>query len=209
MSAEVEGKQGRAMADAAKESGVQHFIWSSLLNITDLSKGALPKVSHFDSKAKIEDYIREIGVPASFFLPGFYMKNFPGGMLRQLPPNNDWTIALPVPASSPVPLLDTAEDTGKFVKGIVLNREKTLGKRIYGATAYYTLTEMIETFKEVYPEAGKTAKTVELPQALFKSILKQSGKPEEAAEELTQNMRLLNEFGYYGGADFKESQEVC
>ena len=120
------------------------------------------------------------------------MSNLPGNMIRQTPPNNDWTLSLPIPASSPVPLLDTAGDTGKFVKGILLHREETLGKRIYGATDYYTLTEMIAQFKEVFPEAGKTAKTVELPHQVFKDILGKSGMPEEAGEELLQNMRLMN-----------------
>jgi len=207
-SADVEIKQGKAMADAAKEAGVQHYVWSSLLNVTDLSKGKLDHVHHFDSKAKVEDYIRSIGIPASFFLPGFYMSNLPGGMFRQVPPNNDWTLGLPVPGTSPVPLLDTAGDTGKFVKGILLNREKALGKRIYGATDYYTLEEMVKEFKELYPEAGKTAKTAELPHEVFKGILKGAGQSETAAEELLQNMRLLNEYGYYGGADLTESHEI-
>jgi hypothetical protein len=178
-----------------------------ILTLT-VSKGALSGVTHFDSKAKVEDYIRQIGLPATFFLPGFYMSNLPGGMFRQAPPNNDWTLGLPIPASSPVPLLDTADDTGKFVKGILLNREKTLGKRIYGATDYYTLTQLVEQFKEVYPEAGKTAKTVELPHQVYKDVLVKSGYPEEGAEELLQNMRLLNEYGYYGGASLDESHSV-
>lgn len=165
-------------------------------------------MSHFDSKAHIEEYVRSTGIPATFFLPGFYMSNLPGGMFRQAPPNNDWTIGLPVPATSSVPLLNTAEDTGKFVKAILLNRDSLLGKRVYGATAYYTLNELVEQFKEVYPEAGKTAKAVELPHQVFKDIMGSTGMPAEGQEELLQNMRLLNEFGYYGGVDLKESQAV-
>jgi len=207
-SAEVEIKQGKAMADAAREAGVQHFVFSSLLNITELSGGKLSHVKHFDSKAEIEAYTRSIGIPASFFLPGFYMSNLPGKMLRQLPPNNDWTLGLPIPTSAPVPLLDTEKDTGTFVKGILLNREKALGKRIYGATNYYTVEEIVKEFKEQYPEAGKTAKAVELPHDVFKGILAKAGTPEESAEELLQNIRLMNEFGYYGGADLKESHSV-
>jgi len=207
-SADVEMKQGKAMADAAKDAGVQHFIWSSLLNITELSKGILPDVKHFDSKAHIEAYIREIGIPASFFLPGFYMSNIPGAMMRQLPPNNDWTLGLPIPTSSPVPLLDTADDTGKFVKGILLNREKALGMRVYGATDYYTVAEIIKEFQEAFPEAGKSAKAVELPHEVFKGALAMSGMPAEGQEELLQNMRLMNEFGYYGGAKLEESHSI-
>lgn len=192
----------------SQEAGVEHFIFSSLLNVTELSGGKLPKVSHFDSKAAIEAYTRSIGIPASFFLPGLYMSNLPGGMFRQLPPNNAWTLGLPIPTSTPIPLLDTKDDTGKFVKGILLNREKALGKRIYGATNYYTVAEIVKEFQEQYPESGKDAQAVELPQQVFKGILMGAGTPEESAEELLQNMRLMNEFGYYGGADLKESHEV-
>jgi uncharacterized protein YbjT (DUF2867 family) len=179
------------------------------LDITKLSNGLLPNVKHFDSKAHIEDYIRQIGIPASFFLPGFYMSNLPGGMFRQLPPNNAWTVGLPIPSSTPIPLLDTADDTGKFVKGILLNREKTLGKRIYGATDYYTIAQIVAQFKELYPEAGKDATSVELPHGAFKGMLSKAGQSEEGAEELLENMRLMNEFGYYGGADLTESHSVC
>jgi len=30
----LEARQGKSLVDAAKEAGVQHFIWSSLLNVT-------------------------------------------------------------------------------------------------------------------------------------------------------------------------------
>ncbi|KAB8304251.1 hypothetical protein EYC80_003667 [Monilinia laxa] len=207
-SAEVEKKQGTAIADAAKEAGVQHLIWSSLLNITELSKGTLPRVTHFDSKADIEEYVKQIGIPATFFLAGFYMSNIPGQMLRQLPPDNKWKLAFPIPASAPVPLLAAAEDTGKFVKGILLNREKVLGKRIYGATKYYTLTEILNEFKEQFPVAGEGAENVELPHDVYKGILGSFGLNSDAQEELLQNMRLLNDFGYYGGDSLESSQSI-
>ena len=187
---------------------MQHFIWSSLLNVTELSKGVLPNVEHFDSKANVEKYIREIGLPATFFLPGFFMSKLPGGMFR---PGEDgaWTLTLPIPASSQVPLFAASEDTGKFIKGILLHREKTLGKRILAATAYYTLTQIVEEFKELYPEAGKTAKYVELPHAVYKDILqKHAGMSEHVAQEMLENMRLLNEFGYYGGESLDESHSI-
>ncbi|ATZ50154.1 hypothetical protein BCIN_05g05290 [Botrytis cinerea B05.10] len=207
-SADVEKKQGIAIADAAKEAGVQHFIWSSLLNITKLSNGVLPKVTHFDSKADIEEYVRKIGIPATFYLAGFYMSNIPGQMLQKLPPDNKWKLAFPIPASASVPLLAAAEDTGKFVKGILLNREKVLGKRIYGATKYYTLTEVLKEFTEQYPAASEGADNVELPHEVYKNILKGFGMSDDAQEELLQNMRLLSEFGYYGGDSLDESHSI-
>ncbi|TVY44930.1 NmrA-like family domain-containing protein [Lachnellula subtilissima] len=207
-SADFEMKQGKAMADAAKEARVQHFVWSSLLNITELTKGVLSHVTHFDSKAAVEAYIRSIDLPASFFMPGFYMSNIPGASMRQLPPDNDWALNLPIPGNTPIPLFATADDTGKFVKGILLKRERALGKRFYAATDYVTPDEIVQHFKETFPEAGKTAKFNELPHAVFKGILAEAGVPEASQEELLQNMRLMNEFGYFGKADLKESHDI-
>jgi hypothetical protein len=136
------------------------------------------------------------------------MSNLPGSMFRPYLPDNEWILGLPIPTSSPVPLLDTEDDTGKFVKGILLNREKVLGKRIYGATDYYTPDKIVKEFKDLFPEAGKNAKAVELPHEVFKGHLAQSGIAPEGQEELLQNMRLMNEFGYYGHAKLDESHSV-
>jgi uncharacterized protein YbjT (DUF2867 family) len=100
-----------------------------------VSGGKLSKVAHFDSKANVEQYVREIGIPATFFMPGFYMENIPGQSLNNM--QGKYNFALPIATDSPIPLFDTARDTGKFIKGILLHRGQTLGKRIYGATDYY------------------------------------------------------------------------
>ncbi|KAG6368008.1 hypothetical protein INS49_002208 [Diaporthe citri] len=59
MDMELEIQQGKNLADAAKEAGVNHYIWSSLLNVTKLTNGKLPHVYHSDSKAQVEDFVRE------------------------------------------------------------------------------------------------------------------------------------------------------
>lgn len=208
MNAAAEEAQGKAVADVCKAEGVQHLVFSSLLNVKELSGGVLPNVFHFDSKANVEAYIREIGQPASFFLPGFFMANIPGAGLRQLPPNNQWGLAFPLPADAPMPLLAAGEDTGKFVKGMFLNREKVLGKRVYGATDYYTPEQIISQWRELYPVDGKDAKFNRLPDAVFKGIIAQRGAPEVVQEEMLQNMRLMPEFGYYGGDSLEFSHSI-
>jgi uncharacterized protein YbjT (DUF2867 family) len=173
-----------------------------------VTKGALPHVYHFDSKAKVEAYIRTTALPATYFMPGFYMSNLPGSSLRPSPPDNAWTLTMPVPASAPVPLFATIQDTGKFVKAILLNREKTLGKRVLAATKYYTFQEMLDEFKATFPEAGKTARYFEAPHDVYKGFLTGAGLPEFAATELLENMRLLNEGGYYGGDSLEWTHSV-
>ncbi|KAI0443257.1 NMRAL1 protein [Xylaria telfairii] len=198
----LEEQQGRNIADASKEAGVKHLIWSSLLNVTKLSGGKLARVYHFDSKAHVEEYIRSIGVPATFFMPGFYMSNIPGGMLSKRGEN--WVFSLPIASTSPIPLYNPA-DTGKYVKGIVNNKEALLGKRFTGATEYLTAQGVIDTFKSVFPEAGKTAGYFETPKDAFYGFMKSTGLPEFAVDEMYENMVLMQDFGYYGGLQLDES----
>ncbi|KAK6076895.1 NmrA-like family protein [Seiridium cupressi] len=193
-----EVQQGTNMADAAKEAGVQHFIWSSLFNVTKLSKGALPHVYHFDTKAKVEEYVRKLGIPATFFMPGFYMPNLPGQMFRQFPPDNNWTFGLPIPSSAPIPFYDPA-DTGKYIKAAVLNREKVLSQRILAATEYKTGQETVDAFKSAFPEAGRSAVYFQVPKEIFHKAMTDQGSPDFVATELYENMRLMADFGYYGG----------
>lgn len=197
-----------ATDSANKECGVQHLIWSSLFDVTKLTGGKFPNVEHFDSKAAVEQYIPELGTPATFFMPGFFMSNLPGGMFRQLPPSNDWSIALPMPASTPIPFFDAGNDTGKFVKGILTHRDKVLGKRVLGATDYYTPSDAIAIFKELFPKAGESAKFVQVSKDDYKGALAKAGMPEKAQEELYENMAFMNDYGYYGKASLAESLEV-
>lgn len=167
----------------------------------------MPNVHHFDSKANVEEYIRTLNIPATYFMPGFFMSNLPGMSLREMP-DGKWALALPMPADSPIPLFAAEHDTGKFVKAIFLNKQKTLGERVYGATDYYTPTQIVETFKELFPTVGKDATFKRLPDAAFKGILAATGAPEPIQEEMLQNMRLMPEFGYYGGDTLASSHAV-
>lgn len=177
------------------------------MNVNKLSNGVLPNVYHFDGKANVEEYIRSLGIPASFFLPGFYMSNLPGMSLRDMGEGN-WALALPLPDDSPMPLFDAEDDTGKFVKAMFLNEKKVLGSRIYGATAYYTPAEIVDQFKELFPNTGKKTVFSQLPGDVFKGIMASTGAPEPVQEELLQNMRLMPEFGYYGGEKVDSSLAI-
>ncbi len=135
------------------------------------------------------------------------MSNLPGQMLDKFQ-GGPYSFALPIPTNSPIPLFDAEDDTGKFVKAILLNREKVLGARIYGATDYYTPEQIITDFQAVKTKDGQGGGAQQLPEAMYKEILKGTGLPEPFDEEMLQNMLLLPQFGYYGGADLKQSQTV-
>jgi uncharacterized protein YbjT (DUF2867 family) len=109
---EVEIEQGLNVADAAKEEGVSHIIFSSLLNVTETTKGRLTHVPHFDGKAQVEKHIRDSGVPCTFVLAGYYMSNYIQMLQKQ--EDGSYTLAYPVSKQAKFPLIDTAEDMGGF-----------------------------------------------------------------------------------------------
>jgi len=208
MDADVEVKQGKAIADACKSAGIAHIIWSALPDVTKLTNGVLTHVDHFNSKAAVSEYIKELGIPYTLFMPGYFLSNIPGMVLRQSPPHNAWTLSLPFGSNTQIPVFDPEDDTGKFVRGIMLNKDNVLGKEILGATAYMTPDEMVQEFKEQFPKAGVNAMFVELSHASFKEGLAQMGMPPFVQEELLENMRFMAEYGYAGGVSLDESHAV-
>ena len=113
MSADTEIAQGKAVTDACKAAGVQHLIFSSLINTTEASKGRLPNIAHFDGKAKIEEYIRQSGIPSTFVLPGMFMDAYFQSIRKG--EDGSYMLALPVDGDkAQLPIFDPASDTGEF-----------------------------------------------------------------------------------------------
>ena len=68
---EAEIAQGKALADAAKAAGVEHFVYSSVGG-ADRKTG----IPHFDSKWVIEEHVRSLGMGWTIIRPVFFMENF-------------------------------------------------------------------------------------------------------------------------------------
>lgn len=105
---------GKNVADVAKETGVQHLIFSSLLDITKESGGRLKHVPHFDQKAHVEDYIRAIAVPATFVLPGYFMNNYTQIPMLREGEDGVYTLAYPLGEDVLFPLVDIVCDMGTY-----------------------------------------------------------------------------------------------
>lgn len=148
-------------------------------------------------------------LPTTFFLPGFYTSNILGGNLRQNDPSGPWTFALPVgETSAQIPVFDPVADTGRWVKAIALQRDSLLGKKVHAAGRYYTPAEILQEFKAAFPETGRVnggAVFFSPPAEMFKGILMQAmGLPEFVAQELLENMQVMDREGYFGGAKVDE-----
>ncbi|KAF1364295.1 putative nucleoside-diphosphate-sugar epimerase [Lizonia empirigonia] len=169
---DIEFGQGKNVADAAKELGVQHLIFSSLLHVGKLTNGRLSHVPHFEAKADIEEYIRNSGIPTSFYLPGYFMTN----LTMTVQKGKDGSLSLAYP----------------FVKAIIKNRDATLGKQILGAEKYYTAEQILS---ELAAATGKKTNYMQLSAEQYKGFL-----PPFMAEEMLENHLFIEEPGYYNGA---------
>ncbi|CAG8019533.1 unnamed protein product [Penicillium olsonii] len=191
---------GKNVADVAKESDVQHLIFSSLLDVTKETAGRLKHVPHFDQKAQVEQYIRSIGVPATFILPGYFMGNYTSfGMLRK-GDDGVYTLAYPIGQDSQFPLIDIASDMGKFVAASLKLRSETLGAQILAAAEYYTATRILAEYEEV---TGRKTQFMQIDPETYKSFI-----PGPMGEEMLENHLFIEKPGYYNGRSLKESQDL-
>ena len=75
---EGEIRRGKLMADIAKENNIEHMLYSSVAN-ADKNTG----IPHFESKYKIEQHIKSLGIPHTIIGPTFFMENLLGPGLEQ------------------------------------------------------------------------------------------------------------------------------
>jgi uncharacterized protein YbjT (DUF2867 family) len=91
-----ERQQAVAAVRAAKDAGVQHFIWSTLPDVEAISRGKLD-VPHFTHKANIDRIVREAGFAHhTFVIAPFFYQNLLGVMAPQKQADGTVGWALPL-----------------------------------------------------------------------------------------------------------------
>jgi uncharacterized protein YbjT (DUF2867 family) len=73
MEAGIEGevRQGKAIADAASRQGIAHFVYTSAIG-ADQTSG----VSFLESKKRVEEHLRSLGMMHTILRPVFFMENW-------------------------------------------------------------------------------------------------------------------------------------
>lgn len=137
-SPEKEIAQVESIAKAAKETEIQHLVWSTLedtrkwVSLDDQSIPTLNekyKVPHFDGKGEADQYFAKYNVPTTYLLTSFYWDNLIYfGMGPKKGEDGNLTFALPM-GDKPLPGI-AAEDIGKCAYGIFNGGNEFIGKRI-------------------------------------------------------------------------------
>jgi uncharacterized protein YbjT (DUF2867 family) len=112
-----EPEQALAAVRAAKDAGVQHFIWSTLPNVETISRGEF-EVPHFTNKATIEGLVKEAGFAYhTFVIAPFYYQNLRGAMAPQKQPDGTVGWTLPLDPEARVIHMGDITELGRVVAG--------------------------------------------------------------------------------------------
>ena len=109
--------QATAAVRAAKEAGVEHFVWSTLPDVETISGGKL-HLPHFTGKAKVDRIVREAGFAHhTFVVAPFFYQNLVGLAAPQKQADGTLGWALPIdPAVRGIHMGDITE-IGAIVAG--------------------------------------------------------------------------------------------
>jgi uncharacterized protein YbjT (DUF2867 family) len=118
-----ESRQALAAVNAAKDAGVQHFVWSTLPNVETISRGTID-VPHFTNKAKAERIVSDAGFPYhTFVIAPFYYQNLLGTMAPQKQADGTSGWALPIDPERRVVHMGDITEIGTIVAGAFLHPE--------------------------------------------------------------------------------------
>lgn len=176
--------QGETFADAAKDAGVKHFVYSSV-GSAERQTG----IPHFESKWQIEEHVRAIGLPATVLRPVFFMENW--GRMKD-------TIlggVLPQPLSPDTQLQQIAvTDVGAFAALAFSNPDEWMGRAVEIAGDELSMTKVAEMFSR---SLNREVKYVQVPWDAFE---------QQVGKELALMYAWFESYGYKADIDALRKQ---
>lgn len=174
--AQTEIQQGENMAEVANDTGVCHFVYSS---VEGANKGS--GVDHFESKFVIEEHIRSLGLPATVLRPVGFMENYHIPRVRKSILKG--TLAHPIASYKKVQLIPT-DDIGAFAAAVFDEPQRFIGKSIDIASDELSNSEVATTFSKVL---GRTVNYKKLPMLIVRLFM---------GKELYRMFRWYNKEGF-------------
>jgi uncharacterized protein YbjT (DUF2867 family) len=192
-SPEKEQAQAKAMADAAKATGVKHVVWSTLEDTRQwvpLEDTRMPtlmgkyKVPHFDAKGESDVFFTGSGVPVTLLRTCFYWDNL---ITFGMGPKTgaDGQLGFPLPMGDRKLPGIAAEDIGRCAYGVFKGGEVFHGRTVGIAGEHLTGAEMAEALGRAL---GRPVAYQAIPFDLYRSF----GFPR--AEDLGNMFQFKHDF---------------
>ncbi|MEX2496812.1 MAG: NmrA/HSCARG family protein [Woeseia sp.] len=195
-SPEKEIAQAHNMAEAAKEQGLHHVIWSTLEDTRQwvpLDDDRMPtlmgnyKVPHFDAKGEANEAFTGRGLPVTLLLTSFYWDNliyFGSGPVR----GPDGVLALSFPMGDRKLPGIAVEDIGKCAYGIFRKGREYIGQTTGIAGEHLSGSEMARSLGKAL---GETVRYHDVPPEDYRQL----GFP--GAEDLGNMFQFKRDFNDY------------
>lgn len=175
MSPDREIANAKALATAAKSTGIQHAIWSTLEDVrkfVPLTDNRMPtiqgkyKCPHFDTKGESNHFFTDLGVPVTFLQTTFYWDNL---IFFGLGPKkgSDGTLAITFPMGNSRLAGIASEDIGKCAYGIFKRGKEFVGRTVSIAGEHLTCAQMAAKLSKAL---GKEIRYNEVTPELYRSF---------------------------------------
>ncbi len=149
---DAEMKRSRIVADAAKDAGVEHFVYSSVGG-AERSTG----IPHYDSKWENEKYINKIDLPWTTLRPVTFFENF--GSPSSRASIMAGKLMSPLPPERPLQMI-SVEDIGGFACMAFEDRERWLRTATEIAGDEKTMPQAAEAFSRTI---GRSVRHEQIP----------------------------------------------
>ncbi len=180
---EKEVNQGKALANAARDKNVKHFIYSSVA-YSDQKTG----IPHFESKYLIEKNLIGTGIPYTILRPVSFYENFQYPDVKKRILKGKFVAPLD---KNTVQQIISAEDVGKVAAHIFLNPDAYKNRTINLAAETMDQGQMASAFSDVL---GFNVKHQKLPGLITRLLM---------GKNLHTMFKYVNDHGGLFAPDFE------
>ena len=143
-----EERRGKHVADLVRELGIAHLVYSSVGG-AERHTG----IPHFESKARIEEHIADLDIPATILRPVFLMENFTTTAVLQAQ-NGDVVLTMALEPGTTLQMI-AADDVGAIAADAFQRPGETIGTALEIAGDEGSGAQLAETFGAAYGMPGR------------------------------------------------------
>jgi uncharacterized protein YbjT (DUF2867 family) len=172
---EAETRQGMNLADAAKRLRINLFVYSSVA-AADQKTG----IPQFESKFKIEEHVRDTGMPYTILRPAFFMENW----LRMREQIEQGTLAMPLNPDTRLQMI-AVDDIGEFAALAFQRPGHWKGRAVELAGDELSMSELAQAFTRM---SGREVRYVQAPWDQFE---------QRAGRDMARMFRWIQDVGFH------------
>ena len=180
--------QATSAIKAARNAGVQHFVWSTLPNVELISRGKY-KVPHFTNKAAVDALVASAGFKHhTFVVPTFFYQNLLNATAPRQQQDGSTGWALPIDPGARVLHAGDISELGEIVAGAFADpREAGNGQYLPLLGDVLSFDDIVETLKK----QGHRYTFKKVPGTVYSTFF-------PGAAELAEMLAYFEEYTYLG-----------